>query len=120
MKTEVLPWNFTDDLEEYGRENHCMAVGIEEMTITYVQPADTNSSSDEVQHITITTREACAVGKNDGEDGFYFDVTIPDGEHWSVTDGDELAALIYDFKKRLYQKNGKDYGTEKKRGTTGD
>jgi hypothetical protein len=37
--------------------------------------------------------------------GFYFDITIPEGEHWSVDNGDSLKALIEDFKSRLYKIN---------------
>ncbi len=93
-----------EDLERYGRENKCCAVGIDEMSITYVQPADTNSSSDEVQSIKITSRLACCCTEEEPE-AFYFDIEIPEG-HWSVEDGEELKALIDDFKTRLYGKKG--------------
>ena len=39
------------------------------------------------------------------KEGCYFDITIPEGRHWSVSDGSYLKALIDDFKKRLYQTN---------------
>jgi len=100
METLVIPANYIEDLgrkitdEEYG------VIGIEEMSITYIQPADTCSHPDEVQHLTITTQMADSVGKD--EEGFYFNISIPEGEHWSVDEGHSLMALVDDFKKRLY------------------
>ena len=107
MKTKILPVNYTDDLEKIlndGEYNN--VVGIEQMSITYIQPADTCSSSDEVQTLTITTQcgDCCGIEDAEKEEGFYFDITIPEG-HWSVDDGDSLKALIDDFKKRLYMVN---------------
>lgn len=103
MKTVVFPINFADDLENIMAEENVNAVGIEKMSITYTQPADTCSSSDDIQNLTITTQcaEACGVEEAQKKEGFYFDITIPEG-HWSVDDGDSLKALIEDFKKRLY------------------
>lgn len=108
MKTKVLPVNYTDDLEKIMREDGIKeAIGIEQMSIIYTQPADTCSSSDEVQSITITTQmsESCQIIDAEKQKGFYFDITIPNGEHWSVDDGESLKALIDDFKKRLYMTN---------------
>lgn len=107
METKVLPINYTDDLEKVMGEKNCSAVGIEEMSITYIQPADTNSSSDEVQLLTITSRTAaCAdLDSIEKQQGYYFDISIPSNTHWSVDEGDSLKALINDFKQRLYQVN---------------
>lgn len=104
MKTIIVPFNYDDDLEKLQREGN-VAIGIEEMSITYTQLPDTNSSSDEYQHLTITNRMACSVGKEetDKREGYYFDITIPEGEHWSVENGSELKAIIEDFKNRLYK-----------------
>ena len=87
-------------------DEKCNAIGIDEMSITYIQPADTCSSSDEIQTITITTQcgESCDMEEAEKLKGFYFDITISEG-HWSVNDGDSLKALIDDFKKRLYMTN---------------
>ena len=104
MKTKVLPVNFTDDLEKIMRKDGIKeAIGIEQMSITYTQPADTCSSSDDIQMLTITTQSAdsCGIEEAKKKEGFYFDISIPEG-HWSVEDGDSLKALIEDFKKRLY------------------
>lgn len=104
MKTKILPVNFTNDLEKMMQEEKCDVVGIESMSITYIQPADTCSSSDEIQCITITTQcgDSCTIEEAEKQEGFYFNITIPEGQHWSVDGGDSLKALIEDFKKRLY------------------
>lgn len=108
MKTKVIPINYTDELERASMEDKdSNYVGIEEMSITYIQPADTNSSSDEVQLLTITSRTAASADFNSmgKKEGYYFDVSIPDGGHWSVEEGEELKALVDDFKSRMYIKN---------------
>lgn len=103
MKTVVLPINFYDDLDTIMTRDKCNAIGIEKVSITYTQCADTNCSADEVQHLTITTDMPCCATEEEPE-AFYFNLTIPEGEHWSVDDVDSLKALIEDFKKRLYMK----------------
>ena len=103
MKTKVTPVNYIDDLEKIMMDEKMSAIGIEKMSITYIQPADTCSSSDEIQTITITTcGDACGIEEAEKKEGCYFDITIPEGQHWSVDDGDSLKTLIDDFKKRLY------------------
>jgi hypothetical protein len=102
---KIVPYNY--GLDEEMRENPTVnLVGIEEISVTYVQEPDTNSRSDEYQHLTVTTKTVCGVSKEDSEkkEGFYFDITIPGGEHWSINDGDELKAIIEDFKRRIYLK----------------
>lgn len=107
MKTKVTPVNYIEDLEKIMQEEKVNAVGVEQMSITYIQPADTCSSSDEIQTLTITTQcgESCGIKEAEKQEGCYFNITIPEGQHWSVDDGDSLKALIDDFKKRLYQIN---------------
>ena len=100
METIVIPANYIEDLEKKAVEEKCGVTGIEEMSVTYTQPADSCIHPDEVQHLTITTQMTESVGE--GEEGFYFNITIPEGEHWSVDEGDSLKALVEDFKKRLY------------------
>jgi len=105
MNVKVVPINFTDDLENLNIEaKSTQYVGIEKMSITYIQPADTCSSSDEVQTLTIKTQCACSAGIEEALKGgtFYYDISIPDGGHWSVEDGEELAGLVEDFKKRVH------------------
>lgn len=104
MKTKITPVNYIDDLERMMQEEKCDVVGIESMSITYTQPADTCSSPDEIQCITITTQcgDFCTIKEAENQEGCYFNISIPEGQHWSVDDGDSLKALIEDFKKRLY------------------
>lgn len=107
MKTIITPVNYIKDLEKIMAEEKCDAIGIEEMSITYIQPADTCSSSDEIQTITITTQcgECCGIEEAIAKKGCYFNITIPEGQHLSVSNGDSLKFLIEDFKRRLYQEN---------------
>ena len=114
MDTIVIPANYIAEFEEKGFREKCGVVGIEEMSVTYVQPADTNSSQDVVQFLTVTTQTAICV--KEGEEGFYFNISIPEGQHWSVDDGESLKAIIEDFRKRLYmttdsRKDGKSKNT---------
>lgn len=107
MKTRILPINFTNDLDKLNTQgNGVMHVGIEKMSITYIQPADTYSSTDEDQMLTISTQYCEGVTTNsiEKQEGYYFDISIPEDNHWSVSDGDELKALIDDFRNRLYMK----------------
>ena len=101
MKVKVYPINYIEDLSKLCKAEQS-AVGIEQMSITYTQPADCCSDSDDIQNITITTQ--CSDAVSEGEQGYYFDISIPSGHHWSVEDGNELLGLIEDFKKRLYLK----------------
>jgi hypothetical protein len=114
MDTIVIPANSIAELEEKGLREKCGVVGIDEISVTYVQPADTNSSQDEVQFLTVTTQLAVPV--TEGEEGFYFNISIPEGQHWSMDDGESLKAIIDDFKKMLYmttdsRKDGKSKNT---------
>ena len=104
MNIKILPVNYIDDLEKIMQNEKCEAIGIEKMSITYIQPADTCSPSDEIQTITITSQcaESCGIKEAENQEGCYFDITIPEGQHWSVDDGESLKALIDDFKRRLY------------------
>jgi hypothetical protein len=103
---KVVPYTYGLD-EEMREHPEINLVGIEEISITYMQEPDTNSTSDEYQHITITTRQACAPSKEDAEkeESYYFDISIPEGEHWSVNDGNELKTLVDDFISRIYVKD---------------
>lgn len=100
-KTKIIPINYPDDLEKVMMDEKIdSVVGIEEMSITYIQPADTNSSSDDVQLLKVTTRTATCTTLDDS-DAFYFDLEIPEGSHWSIDSGDQIKAIIDDFTKRL-------------------
>lgn len=104
---KIVPFNFIDDLEKASIRDKESYIGIDEISITYVQPADTNSLSDDIQNIKITSRQPCSVSEKDSlnKEGFYFNIEIPENMHWSVSDGEELKCLVDDFKNRLYQIN---------------
>lgn len=96
---KIVPYNFLDDLE---RE---VAVGIEEISITYIQPADTCSSKDDVQTLKMTTQYGSCYDKDEydqGKEGFYINIEIPEG-HWSVDSSEDIVELIEDFKERIYK-----------------
>lgn len=99
----IIPANFGKTWEE-GKY-----VGIDSMSVTYTQAADTNSSSDDVQLLTIKTQTAESPGLDTVEDqqGYYFNISIEG--HWSVCEGSELAELVDDFKKRLYANIPKEF-----------
>lgn len=106
METKIVPINFIDDLEELSKGDGYKNsyVGIDEISVTYIQPADTNSSSDEIQTIKLTSKTACATGIEEviKKQGFYINIEIPEGEHWSIDNIESLKAIIEDFEKRLY------------------
>ena len=78
-------------------------VGISKMSITYTQNPDTNSDTEEDQYITIeTSMSSTKCDYNEGDElPCYFNISMPDGRHWSVEDESELVALFNDFKKRF-------------------
>jgi len=88
-------------------------VGIEKMSITYTQSADTNSDPDEFQYLTIETDVACSPTVDDAlnEGSFYFNVKT---DKWSINNADELAMLIEDFKMRIYNQKEKYLELKKK------
>ena len=107
METRILPINHSDELDNLNTQgNGAVHIGIEKISITYIQPADTCSPSDEVQMLTISTQycEGVTTDSIEKQEGYYFDISIPPGNHWSVSDGDELKALVEDFRNRLYMK----------------
>lgn len=99
---KIIPINFPNDIESQSRKRKGeIVVGIEKMSITYIQPDD--MSSNEEQTITLTTECQCSVGADDAlkETGFYINIQTGENEHWSVNDGEELKALVDDFYRRL-------------------
>ena len=76
-------------------------VGIEKMSITYTQGADTNSAPDEDQYLTIETEMVCASTLDNAlnEESYYFNVKT---DKWSIDNASDLAMLIEDFKMRIY------------------
>ena len=88
-------------------------VGIEKMSITYTQSADTNSDPDEFQELTIETEIADAPTLDNAlnEESFYFNVKT---EKWSINNANDLAMLIEDFKMRIYNQKEKYIELKKK------
>ena len=114
MGIKIVPYNFgLDEAMEKDKENDY--IGIEEISVTYTQEPDTCSSSDDTQKITITTQYGWAPSKEnaDKRECFYYNITIPEGQHWSVSNGEELKALIEDFEKRIYLDYNKDESSNK-------
>ena len=70
-------------------------VGIESMSITYCQCADSNSPTDAVNVLTI---EAEPVAELNDNHPYYYTIKT---DRWAVSDTDELAGLVEDFHKRL-------------------
>jgi hypothetical protein len=78
-----------------------MEIGIEELTVTYIQNPDTNDNSEHYQRITLSTETSCA-----DEMPYYVNVSIPnfdDGTpgHWSLDLTENFTPILEDFKKRL-------------------
>ena len=85
----VVPDAFIED----GEVNK---VGIEKMTITYVQPADTDSDRDEEQFLEI---EAMSVPCCDeGVLPYYYRIKT---DRWSVDEPGQIGELVEDFIRRL-------------------
>lgn len=72
-------------------------IGIDRMSITYVQPPDCNSDG-ENQYITFETESI----PNSDQGDYYFNIITEDG-HWSFDDSEELAQLAQDFISRLFK-----------------
>ena len=80
------------DDKEFDYKNNQIA--IDDVSITYVQSADCTEDRDEVQTLTISSR-------NNGVARFINIKT----ENWSIDSASELVEIIEDFKKRaLWQK----------------
>ena len=85
-------------------------VGIEEMSITYIQSADTNDDRVNYQRIKISTVSVPCCEEDGEEPPYYFNFEILpfDDEtpgHWSVEHGEELLTLFNDFFERLKHKH---------------
>ena len=64
-------------------------IGIDDVSITYLQNSDCTENGDDVQSITISCR-------NNGTARFLNIKT----ENWSLGDAEEILALLKDFEKR--------------------
>lgn len=78
-------------------------IAICEMSVTYMQNPDTNSSQDDYQTLTIEAASGACMStterlENPDKEAFYFNIKT---NKWSVEKPEEVAFLIEDFRKRL-------------------
>jgi len=95
-KTEIIPYALP---ESNGK---VCEVGIEKMSITYIQENDTNmrTEDDPVQTITIETEDAiCSREEALNKQGYYLVIKT---DRWAVDEPEDLTMLVNDFKDRLY------------------
>ena len=97
------------DLEVQNRDTiEDGKIGIAGMSVTYMQGADTNDKSENIQIMKITAvpGDSCMVEYNPEDPIYYFDIEIEPNEdgtpgHWSVSEFDDLKVVFDDFKQRL-------------------
>lgn len=75
-------------------------IGINEVSVTYVQAPDTNS--DEYQYLKISTSSVPTT-----DYPFYYDLSLPEEGHWSINSIEDLKLLLEDFEKRVKNENTK-------------
>lgn len=63
---------------------------LDKITCIYIQESDSTESSDEVQEITLSTRD-CGGGK-------FLNIST---KSWSISNAEELTNLINDFENRM-------------------
>ena len=63
---------------------------LDKITCTYIQENDCTESSDEVQEITLSTR--------DGGGGKFLNIST---KSWSISNAEELITLINNFKEKV-------------------
>lgn len=79
---------------------HGDQIGIEKISVTYIQEPDTNADNNEYQAITIES-----ANNGTGKDGFYLNIKTEN--YWSVDSPQAVKELLEDFEKRLYlESNG--------------
>lgn len=98
IKQVITPYAFPKNESDFTE------VGIESMSITYVQPDDTNHGGEyDTQYLTIST-ETVPCNREDAVNGeaYYFTLQT---ERWAISDANELKTIIDDFQKRLQMKS---------------
>ena len=94
-KTEIVPYAFP---ESNGKT---CEIGIEKMSITYVQPDDTNHGGrDDVQTITVETEDAIC-NRNDALNKQSYYLTIKT-DRWAVDEPEDILLILKDFNEKLY------------------
>lgn len=94
-KTEIIPYALPESNAKVCE------IGIEKMSITYIQEDDTNhGSKDDVQTITIETEDAiCNREEALNKQSYYLTIKT---NRWAVDEPEDLTMLLNDFKNRLY------------------
>ena len=95
-KIEIIPYAFPES------DGETCEIGIEKMSITYVQENDTNIRTEEnpVQTITIETEDAiCGREEALNKQSYYLTIKT---DRWAIDEPEDLTILLNDFKKRLY------------------
>lgn len=106
---EILPYALPES------EGRTMEVGIDQMSITYIQQDDTNHGGrDDVQTITVETESAiCTREEALNKQGYYFVIKT---DRWAFDEVEDVVKVLEDFKKRLYynidELKGKSYADE--------
>lgn len=94
-KQKIVPTCYPENLD----------VGIEELSVTYVQNPDTNDDSEHYQYLKITTQSTAGGGNMP----YYINISIPNFDdetpgHWSLDLSEGIEPLLQDFKERLENK----------------
>ena len=95
-RIEILPYALP---ESNGK---VCEIGIEKMSITYIQENDTNmrTEDDPVQTITIEAEDAiCSREEALNKQGYYLVIKT---DRWAVDEPEDITMLVNDFKDRLY------------------
>ena len=85
-------------------------IGIEEMSITYVQNPNTDDETGHYQRLRISTVNVPSCEEDGEEPPYYYNFVIlpfDDGKpgHWSFDNSEELVMLFNDFLERLKYKH---------------
>lgn len=95
-KTEIIPYAFPEN------DGKTCEIGIEKMSVTYVQENDTYVRTEEnpTQTITIETEDViCDRESALNKQSYYLTIKT---DRWAIDNVEELKILIQDFNERLY------------------
>lgn len=107
MRSEIVPYAYPRN----GKD--LCEIGIEKMSITYVQPDDTNHGGEfDTQTLTIETEDAiCNREEAEDEKSYYL---VLKTDRWAIDSVDDIRMLVDDFTGKLYNtvRNKKPSGNE--------
>lgn len=90
-------------------------IGIAEMSVTYMQEADTNDNPDNIQVMKLTAipGDSCMVEYDPQNPIYYINIEIEPNEdgtpgHWSVSEFEDLRQIFDDFMQRLINNKKKE------------